>query len=430
MLFARGPTRMARLLSIFTCLKGWFGRLALELVAFGPVGLVRHAPRGTHRVSADEPDYAVWAQHNIIDEHLLRTRLAMLRQKHLISVIVPVHDPEPAHLERALQTVEMQLYPHWELIIIDDGSSNPAIPAFLERYAARRSNVRYRRLPSSRHISGATNAALAQADGVFVAFLDHDDELTPDALLEVAEIIETSPNVDVIYSDHDVLGVDGALRSPCFKPDWCPELLLSYMYFGHLKVYRTALVRAVGGMRDGFEGSADYDLALRIVERTDQIRHISKILYHWRAAPRSMALTSENKPESFESGRRAVEEAARRRKIALNAEQPPFAQHAKIGVYRLRFADTREIPVTIIIPSKDRAALLRRCIASIERKTTHRAYQILIIDNESQEPETHDYLSRCPHRVIRYENGGFFNFAAMVNLRGRAERYRLLSAAQ
>src|SRR6185503_3733163 len=185
--------------------------------------------------------------------------------------------------------------------IVDDASRDPAVVERLESIAADRpGRARLRRLDDGAHIAGASNAALALARGAFVAFLDHDDELTADALVEVVAALQDDPEPDVVYSDHDVLGADGLRRYPSFKPDWCPELLLSYMYLGHLKVYRTELVRAVGGLREGFEGSADYDLALRITERTTRIRHVPRILYHWRAAPGSMAEASTNKPQSFE----------------------------------------------------------------------------------------------------------------------------------
>ena len=313
-----------------------------------------------------------------------------------------------------------QIYPNWEISIVDDASSNPAITTLLDQFTRHGNNVRYSRLPVSRHIAGATNAAIAQARGDFLAFLDHDDELTPDALLEIATVLDRNPGADAIYSDHDILGADGYLRAPSFKPDWCPELLLSYMYLGHLKVYRTSLVHELGGLRDGFPGAADYELALRLAERTQAIHHIPQILYHWRAAPGSIASSSDEKPEGFESGRRAVEQAARRRGIGAGAEWPPFAQQAKIGVYRLAFRGTGEIPATIIIPTRDRLDLLRNCIDSIEDRTAHRAWRILIIDNDSRDAATLDYLARTPHRVVRFSNGGVFNFAAIVN-RGVAE---------
>jgi GT2 family glycosyltransferase len=368
----------------------WLSYVARALLGIGT------DPRGSHGVSREEAAYAVWRARNALDEGAAReaaVRLGTLRRRPLISILVPVRDPELEHLRLALRSVEAQIYPDWELCIADDASTNPAIPTFLNDYTARQPRARWMRLPAQRHIAGATNAALELARGEFVAFLDH----------------------DVLYSDHDILTTSGP-ASPRFKPDWAPELLLSYMYFGHLKVYRTALVRAVGGLRDGFEGAADYDLALRLVERTQDIHHIPKMLYHWRAAPASMALTSQIKPYSFDSGRRAVEDALRRRHIRGSAVHPEFAERAGLGVYKIQFAATRDLPVTIVIPTRDRLPLLRACIESIQAKTTQRAYRILIIDNESREADTLDYLARSPHRVVRYENGGLFNFAAMMNL--------------
>jgi GT2 family glycosyltransferase len=333
----------------------------------------------------------------------------------LISVIVPVHDPELPHLKRALQSVEAQIYPNWELVIVDDASKDSEITRFLQGYSEIHANVHFHRLEKSGHIAGATNKCIANAKGDFVVFLDHDDELTPDALLEIARAITDDSTVDVLYSDHDILGEDGTLRSPNFKPGWSPELLLSYMYLGHLKAYRRSLLREVDGMQDGFEGSADYDLALRITERARGIRHIPNVLYHWRAAPRSMAHSSLTKPESFESGRRAVEDAVKRRSIQACVERPTFAERAGLGIYRLRFTNVETTPVTIIIRTKNNFELLRSCIDSIERRTTHEAYKMLIVDNNSSERYTLEYLERTPHPVMRYTDPSGFSFAGSVN---------------
>jgi GT2 family glycosyltransferase len=202
------------------------------------------------------------------------------------------------------------------------------------------------------------------------------------------------------------------------------------MYFGHLKVYRTALVRQAGGLREGFEGSADYDLALRLVEMTNRVRHIAKVLYHWRAVTSSMAHTSETKPYSFESGRRAVGEALVRRGINGDSIHPDFAQKARVGIYKIKFRDTQTEPVTIIIPTKDKCELLRTCIDSIERLTRYADYQILIIDNASREPETLDYLSSSPHRVLSFPTPDGFNFAQVANFgvsHNRTEFFVLLN---
>ncbi len=275
--------------------------------------------------------------------------------------------------------------------------------------------MKFVRLAEHGHIAGATNAAIGLAEGEFLAFLDHDDELEPMALLEVAEVLQADPDTDVIYSDHDILGENGLFHGPNFKPAWSPELLLSYMYFGHLKVYRTALVRQLGGLRTGFEGSADYDLALRLVELTDRVRHIPKILYHWRAVASSMARSSETKSYSFEAGRRAVQEALERRGINAAAIRPEWAKRSKLGIYQLRSDDTTNVPVTIIIPTRDKYELLNRCIHSVEKRTLHKAYQILVIDNESGKSKTLRYLAGIPHRVVRFATPAGFNFSEIVN---------------
>jgi GT2 family glycosyltransferase len=383
----------------------------LSRLAVGTIG-----PRYT--LAPEDAAYRLWRERNAFDDRAAAeaaARLPTLRRRPLVSILVPVRDPKIDHLELALHSVETQIYPDWELCIADDASLDRAIPAFLETYVSRQPRARWTRLASHRHIAGATNAALALASGEFVAFLDHDDELTRDALLEVVTALQADPEPDVLYSDQDVLTARGP-AAPQFKPDWSPELLLSYMYLNHLKVYRTSLVRAVGGMRDGFEGAADYDLALRVVERARHIRHVAKVLYHWRAAPRSMARNSRLKPYSFDSGRRAVQAALDRRGIAGRAVQPEFAERTGLGAYKIEFSGTRDLPVTIVIPTRDRLPLLRACVESIEAKTTQRGYRILIIDNESREDETLDYLARSRHRVIRFDNAGVFNFAALMNL--------------
>jgi GT2 family glycosyltransferase len=365
-----------------------------------------------------DPNYDAWLQQNHLTAERLReaeARAQALQSRPLISVVMPVYNSDLRYLEIALQTVEKQIYDNWEICIADDASSDPRVISFLESYRSKNSRAKVVRLEEHGHIAGATNAAIGLAEGDFLAFLDHDDELEPTALLEVAEVLQADPNTDVIYSDHDILGENGLLHGPNFKPAWSPELLLSYMYLGHLKVYRTALVRQVGGLRAGFEGAADYDLALRLVELTNRVQHVPKILYHWRALPSSMARSSKTKSYSFDAGRRAVQEALERRKINATAIQPEWAQKSQVGIYKLSFTGTANEPVTIIIPTRDKCELLERCIKSIEKRTLHQAYQILILDNESRDAETLRYLSSSSHRVVRFATPTGFNFAEIVN---------------
>lgn len=380
---------------------------------------------------SDDPNYAAWLEQNALTAEAIQeahARARLLKWRPLISVVMPVYNVDPVYLEKALHSVENQIYSDWELCVADDVSSDNRLIDLLQSYASRNKRIKFVRLPERSHVAGATNAAIRMAQGEFIAFLDHDDELIPTALLEVAELLQDDPAADVIYSDHDIVGEDDLLRAPSFKPAWSPELLLSYMYFGHLKVYRTALVRRLGGLRAGFEGSADYDLALRLVELTDHIRHIPKILYHWRAIASSMAYTSETKPYSFESGRLAVQQALDRRGIAGTAIHPEFAQKARVGIYKVRFRDTEDDPVTIIIPTRDKCALLKTCVESIERLTLHRAYEILIIDNDSRDEETLDYLSRTEHRVVPFATPAGFNFAEIANF-GVAQSARSSSSS-
>jgi len=367
---------------------------------------------------SNDPNYDAWLQQNRLTAERLRaaeTRAQALQSRPLISIVMPVYNSDPRYLEMALQSVEKQIYDNWEICIADDASSDQHLISFLESYQSKNQRVKVVRLKEHGHIAGATNAAIGLAAGDFLAFLDHDDELEPHALLEVAEMLQTDTDTDVIYSDHDILGENGLFHGPNFKPAWSPELLLSYMYFGHLKVYRTALVRQLGGLRKGFEGSADYDLALRLVELTDRVRHIPKVLYHWRAVASSIARLSETKTYSFDAGRRAVQEALERRKINAKAIHPEWAKKSGVGIYKLGFADTANEPVTIIIPTRDKHELLERCIKSIEKRTLHKAYRILVIDNESNDPKTLRYLAGIPHRVVRFATPAGFNFAEIVN---------------
>lgn len=374
------------------------------------------APSSPGRLSADS-SYDAWLQQRRVTPDFLQEctrREQQLEWRPLISVIVPVFNAEPRYLELALDSVRRQIYQNWELCIADDCSTNERTVSFLRQYAKKHDRVKLTRLKNHGHVAGATNAAIEMSEGQFLAFLDHDDDLTPNALLEVVEVLQDDPDADLIYSDHDILGEDGLFYGPSFKPDWSPELLLAYMYLGHLKVYRAGLVKSLGGLRSGFEGAADYDLALRFVELTDRVRHIPKILYHWRAVASSMAHSSETKPYSFESGRRAVQEALQRRQIPAKAVHPEFAEASKVGIYKLNFQSSQE-PVTIIIPTRDKCELLKACIESIESRTHYRPYEILVIDNESSDSETIDYLNSISHRVVRFNTPAGFNFAEITN---------------
>ena len=347
-------------------------------------------------------------------EALLRQRLADAPSLPLLSILMPVYNPAPEFLEKAIDSVARQVYQNWELCIADDASTDPAISEILQRWSREEPRVRVVFRSENGHISRATNSAAELATGEYAVLMDQDDELTPDALGEVALYLAQNPETDVVYSDDDKINSQGQRFAPQFKPDWSPELLLSYMYFSHLFVLRRSLFMEIGGLRAGYEGSQDYDLALRVTETTDRIGHIPKVLYHWRVLPGSTAESGGAKPDSFRIASDAIKEAFTRRGVEATVSQPDWAVRASCGIFTHIFPD--EGPqVSIIIPTRNNVALLKACIDSIH-KTSYKNYEVVIVDNESDDPDTLGYLSHTRHRVLRIrstENG--FSFAAINN---------------
>ncbi|MEH1934003.1 MAG: glycosyltransferase [Nostoc sp.] len=331
-----------------------------------------------------------------------------------ISVVMPVFNPQIAFLESAIASVINQVYENWELCIADDHSTDPAVHLTLNRWAASDVRIRVVFREENGNISAATNSAATLADADYLVFLDHDDELTPDALGEVALYLAEHPETDFLYSDDDKIDTNGSRFAPQFKPDWSPELLLSYMYLSHLCVVRRSIFDQIGGLRIGFEGSQDYDFALRATEISHHVGHLPLVLYHWRAVPGSTAISGSAKPASFTSGQNALQEALERRGISGIVYHPDWAAKAGCGIFEYQF--TNQGPsVTIIIPTKNQLALLQACLNSL-KKTTYKNYQIVVIDNESDDPKTLTYLDQIPHQVLRIGNGGAgFNFAAINN---------------
>ncbi len=370
---------------------------------------------------AEMPPYEAWLRNNrwndqamMLAEHALRK----LPRRPRFSIVMPVYNIEDFWLEKAIASVQAQVYPNWELCIADDASTQPNVRPFLQRVASRDPRIRVRYLAKNGNISVASNAAAELARGEYIVLLDHDDELTPDCLLELARAITSEGDPDIVYSDDDKINEHGQRFGPQFKPDWSPELLLAYMYITHVFCFRRELFEEVGGFREGFEGCQDYDLALRMTERTGRIAHIPKILYHWRALPTSTASSGAAKPEAFDRGIRAVQEALDRRKIAGRVSRPGFAEEGNLGLFQIDFAD--EGPsVAIVVPTKNRLELIRPCIQSILEKTTYTNYEIIVIDNESDDPATLRYLKSLGHpcRVMRIASiDGKFSYARLNNL--------------
>ncbi|WP_082479216.1 glycosyltransferase family 2 protein [Methylobacterium sp. Leaf102] len=346
----------------------------------------------------------------------LRAEAAAWVDPPLISVLMPVHDPAPAVLEAALRSVRAQLSPHWELCVADDASTDPAIVRILAAHAAADSRIRVTRRAVNGHIARATNEALALARGAYVAFLDHDDVLAETALFHVGAAIRADPDLVLIYSDEDKIDGRGRRFEPHFKSGFDRELLYGQNYINHLAVVRTAAVRALGGLRPGFEGSQDHDLLLRLTQglAPARVRHIPKVLYHWRAAGGSGTFSD-----------RALAQAETARLRALAQVAAPFgarAERGPLGFNRL----VRPLPhpaprVSVIIPTRDRAELLGTVLRGLFGATDYPDIEVVVVDNDSREPATDalfaSYAEEARLRILPVP--GPFNFSDLSN-RGAA----------
>ncbi|MNH78022.1 Hyaluronan synthase [compost metagenome] len=365
--------------------------------------------------------YEAWQETNrftaAAKRDLLET-LAKAPELPKISILTPVFNTPEPHLRALVASISDQVYENWELCLSDDGSTRPETLAVLEEFESSMTRVRVIRSPENGGIAEATNAAAMIAVGDVFVFVDHDDLLTPDCLAEVALKFASEPGVDFVYSDDDKIDDDGRRYAPQFKPDFSPVLLLSFMYMSHIVGVRRALFEAVGGIRKGFEGSQDYDFALRATERANSVGHIPKILYHWRAAEGSTARSGDAKPASFGAGLKAISEALARRNIDATPVHPDWAKAARIGMFSLAFPDHGP-SVTIIVPTYNNAHLLRDCIESL-RATAYADYDVLIIDNGSDDPATLAYLEdvreQPRHSIVRIERRpAGFSFSALMN---------------
>jgi len=340
---------------------------------------------------------------------------AGLPYKPKISILIATYDTAPAHLIAALDSVLAQTYPNWELCVVDDASPNARVRQTLDAYAGHDGRIVPIYRERNGHISRALNDAAAKARGDFVALMDHDDLLAPNALYEFAVLLNAHPDADFIYSDEDMIDdATGRRNNPHFKPDWSPDSLLSRMYVGHLSVYRRSVFEAVGGFREGFEGSQDWDLALRVTETTDRVRHIPHVLYHWRQHAQSTAADMSAKPYAAIAAERALNEAiARRGEIGavVPVREAP-------GTYIPRYRHEGQPRASIIIPTRDHGADVDRCLSSIFALSSYRDIEAIVVDNGSTDPASLATFQRWTTaeprvRVLRIDEP--FNFSRLNN---------------
>ena len=366
----------------------------------------------------EDPNYADWIRRydslSASDVAAIRTHIANLPTR-LLSVVMPVYNTDATLLREAIASVLHQLYPHWELCIADDSSSLPHVREVLEEIAHDpRVKVAWRHVNG--HISAATNSALALATGEFVALMDHDDVLPPHALYEVAAALQAYPETDVIYTDEDKIDENSRRFAPYCKPDWNPDLLLGQNYVNHLSVFRRSLVEQVGGMREGFEGSQDHDLILRIVEltRPERIHHIPAILYHWRQTATAAAFSDAALQRCIAAARQAVAEHLDRTGITGARVAP----HPKgLPWLRIFWPLPREPLVSIIVPTRNHATLLAQVASAILQRTDYANFELVIVDNASDEVNALSLLQRLERdkRVKLLRFPGPFNYSAINN---------------
>ena len=362
-------------------------------------------------------DYNAWlVEYGGSEAQDKREEIAGWKKAPKIAVLMPVYNPDRACLENAIESVLQQVYDDFELCIADDASTKSYVREVLEHYQQQDPRVKVIFREKNGHISAASNSALSLVEADYVALMDHDDLLTADALYWVAKTIQQNPDVQLFYSDEDKMDLQGVRYAPYFKPDWNPELLLSHNFICHLGVYKTAQIKALGGFNSDFDGAQDYDLALRYVAelKSEQIVHIPRILYHWRAVSGSTANGVHEKPYAEPLIAKAV-------KVALERKQRPaeVLGHGRLpGALRVRYLLPEVLPlVSIVIPTRNGFSLLRRCVESIFAKTHYANYELLIIDNGSDDFVALRYLQSLhkDSRVTVIRDDSPFNYSALNN---------------
>jgi GT2 family glycosyltransferase len=354
----------------------------------------------------DLTEYQRWFERhraNMNDLDRMRHEMCSFGLSPSISIVTPVFNTPVPRLEEAIESVLVQVYENWELLLIDDGSTTADLLRALPALAARDRRIRLVMLESHQGIAAASNRGLAAARSEWVVFVDHDDILEPDALFQVVKLLQTHPDADLVYSDEDKLGENG-FEAPLFKPEWSPDFFLSYNYVGHLTAVRREIVQKIGGFRSEFDSAQDYDLFLRVIERTSRIRHIPRVLYHWRRSEDSSAIGVRQKPGQLDASRRAIEDHLKR-----------CGEHAHVTVdWRTHaFCVRRELlevtKVSIIIRGGCQTERLVQCIENLTATINYSNYEIIVSGQKSQS------LPRTPYRVahasVKSSAAALSNFA-------------------
>jgi glycosyltransferase involved in cell wall biosynthesis len=347
-----------------------------------------------------------------------------------ISIVLPVYDTKPSFLDACIMSVKEQSYVNWELCIVDDASSKKATLQVLKKYESGDDpRIKIQRSSKNGHISVASNLAIDMAEGEFIALLDHDDVLWPNALFEMVRMLQIHPDANLIYSDEDKIDQDGFMhRDPYFKPDWSPHLLECINYITHFTIIRKTTLKEAGGFLSNMVGAQDWDLFLRISENTTNIYHVPSVLYSWRIHPGSTSSSMESKGYATVNQRLAIESH-------LERSKPEYKKEVLQGHHGYWYARYRVVGrplVSIIIPSKDKKDYLSRCITSILNKTDYSHYEIIIVDTGSKEESTKSYYANLKAkysnkkiRIKRFPKQPF-NYSDACNFGAKAAKGQYL----
>ena len=383
----------------------------------GSAAMVGKVVSKVKTASTREIPYQKWiVRHLPGSKELEKQRRTKFEYQPRISIVVPLYKTPEKYLRQLVDTVKAQTYPNWELCLSDGSGADSPIRKLLESLAASDERIKVIYHEKALQISENTNAGIEAATGDYIAFADHDDELTPHALFQCVKALNENRDIRILYSDEDKMSMDGhKFFQPHFKPDYNPDLLCTVNYICHLFVVDREIISQVGMLRKEFDGAQDYDFIFRCVEnvKPEQIYHIPKILYHWRCHEDSTAENPESKTYAFEAGKRAIEEHYKR--TGINAE---VLQGEFLGLYRTRFIRDHDPLISIIIPNKDHIADLKRCMDSIDKKSTYQNYEYIIVENNSTEEETFQYYKKLeaenPKAHVVYWDREF-NYSAINN---------------
>ncbi len=369
--------------------------------------------------TADYSQYLYRRQLNKSKRKQIQNQIRNFASKPLLSIVIPVYEPPIDFFAQALDSIINQLYTNWEICLADDCSKDEDVKELIEKYRSKHPNIKVIYRTENGHISNASNSALTLATGEYTVLMDQDDVLTENALFEIAKAINLKNNPDLIYTDEDKINENGLHSEPHFKPDWSPDSLLSRNYLGHVCAFKTDQLKAIGGWRVGYEGSQDYDLVLRYTEKYTNIYHIPEVLYHWRIHRESAAGSETAKPYAYHAAQRALLEALARRGYKGDID---FLQGFRGYKVRMEIKEPGAL-VSIIIPTKNKQDYLKKCIDSIVKKSTYRNFEIILLDNNSNDKKffnlVNQYKKQSQFKFNYIRDEGDFNFARLMNV-GRA----------